>query len=90
VKINFSILSGIFYLCSIKNVGKKKTSGDKEHRFKTRTKPRIGKYVTIITDVLMCGWDSFLIQLKHGKARVLHYGRRVMHFASRVLHFFWE
>ena len=39
---------------------------------------------------LMCGWDSFLIQMQHGKARVLHFWWRVLHFASRVLHFFGE
>ena len=34
---------------------------------------------------MLCGWDSFWIQLKHGKERVMHFGRRVMHFVSRVL-----
>ena len=30
--------------------------------------------------VRACGWDSFWIQLKHCKARVLHFWWRVLHF----------
>lgn len=37
---------------------------------------------------MLCGWDSFLIQMQHCKARVMHFRRGVLHFASRVLHFF--
>lgn len=35
---------------------------------------------------MLCGWDSFLIQMQHEKERMLHFWWSVMHFGRSVLH----
>ena len=35
---------------------------------------------------MLCGWDSFLIQMQHYKERVMHLELRVIHWSQMVMH----